>query len=110
MTWHGSSAGHPWGWANHIASLFPSLESAPNVLGCRSTDGVVCKRGKPMRVSCEGVDGINVEGEVIAGDRVDESTGMVDLDGTFTVRCDDGVCFTVRGWLVDIEVLVAEAS
>ena len=63
-----------------------------------------------MRVLCEGVDGTNVEGKVIGGESMDESTGMVDLDGTFTVRCDDGACFTVHGWLVDVEILEVNAS
>ena len=63
-----------------------------------------------MRVLCEGVDGSNVEGEVIGGESVDESTGRVDLGATFTVRCDDGVCYTVHGWLVDVELLEVEPS
>ena len=63
-----------------------------------------------MRVLCEGLDGSNVEGEVISGDFIDVSTGLVDLDGTFTVRCDDGVCFAIHGWLVDVEVLEAETK
>jgi hypothetical protein len=58
-----------------------------------------------MRVLCDAMDGSNVEGEVIGGQFVNEATGLVDLDGTFTVQCDDGVCFSVHGWLVDVEVL-----
>jgi hypothetical protein len=70
----------------------------------------VLKVGERMRVLCEGLDGSNVEGEVIGGDFIDVSTGLVDLDATFTVRCDDGACFAVHGWLVDVEVLDGETQ
>ena len=57
-----------------------------------------------MRVLVDGLDTV-IEGEVIGGELLDGQSGQFDLESEFTVRCDDGVCFTVHGWLVDVEVL-----
>ena len=58
-----------------------------------------------MRVLCSGMDGSDVEGEVIGGEFYDPGTGHCDLEDTFTVRCDDGEVFQVHGWMVKITVL-----
>jgi|GEM_PF-3542606 len=58
-----------------------------------------------MRVLCSGIDGRDIEGEVIGGEDFDVASGSCDLDSTFTVRCDDGALFQVHGWLVDVTVL-----
>lgn len=60
-----------------------------------------------MRVLCSGLDGRELEGEVIGGDYFDEVSGEVDLTETFTVRTDEGAVFSVHGWLVDVVVLQA---
>ena len=57
-----------------------------------------------MRVLVDGLDTV-IEGEVIGGELLDGQSGRFDLESEFTVRCDDGVCFTVHGWLVDVEIL-----
>ncbi len=59
------------------------------------------------RVLLSGLDGSNLEGEVIGGESYDPDTGQCDLEDTFTVRRDDGNLFEVHGWLLDI-TLVAE--
>ncbi len=60
-----------------------------------------------MRVICSTMDGVELEGEVIGGEDFDEAAGTVDLDARFTIRVDDGTCFTVNGWLVDVTVVQA---
>ena len=62
-----------------------------------------------MRVLVDGLDTV-IEGEVIGGELLDGVNGQYDLESAFTVRCDDGVCFTVHGWLVDVEILDRPAS
>ena len=47
----------------------------------------------------------SVEGVVIGGTPMDETSGDFDLDCEFIVRCDDGAQFRVPGWAVDITVL-----
>lgn len=46
-----------------------------------------------------------IEGEVIGGELLDGVSGQYDLECAFTVKSDDGVCFLVHGWLVDVEIL-----
>jgi hypothetical protein len=58
-----------------------------------------------MRVLGSGLDGSELEGEVIGGEYCDEVSGEVDLAETFTVRTDKGAVFSVHGWLVDVVVL-----
>ena len=58
-----------------------------------------------MRVHCSGVNGGDVEGEVIGREFYDPDTGECDLEDTFTVRRDDGAVFKVHGWLVDVTVM-----
>ena len=57
-----------------------------------------------MRVLIDGLDTV-IEGEVIGGSLLDGVGGTFDLDAEFTVRCDDGVCFRVHGWMVEVEIL-----
>ncbi len=57
-----------------------------------------------MRVLVDGLDTV-IEGEVIGGKLLDDQSGRFDLESEFTVKRDDGACFTVHGWLVDVEVL-----
>jgi hypothetical protein len=57
-----------------------------------------------MRVLVDGLDTV-IEGEVIGGELLDGQSGSFDLESEFTVRCDDGACFAVLGWLVDVEIL-----
>ena len=49
-----------------------------------------------------------IEGDVIDGELLDGVGGEFDLDAEFTVRCDDGQCFRIQGWMVDIEIVVEE--
>ena len=58
-----------------------------------------------MRVICSGLDGSDVEGEVIGGEVYDPDTGRCDLEETFTVRCDNGEVFQVHGWMVDVTIM-----
>ena len=51
-----------------------------------------------MRVLCSGLDGSDVEGEVIGGKFNNPDTGRCDLEETSTVRCDNGEVFQVHGW------------
>ncbi len=60
-----------------------------------------------MRVRCSGIDGYDVEGEVIGGEDFDPFSQTCDLESIFTVRCDDGAIFEVHGWLVDVTVVEA---
>ncbi len=62
-----------------------------------------------MRVLVDGLDTV-IEGEVIGGELLDGVSGLYDLGSAFTVRCDDGVCFAVYGWLVDVAILDRPAS
>jgi hypothetical protein len=65
----------------------------------------VCKPGtEVMRVLVDGLDTM-IEGEVIGGELLDGQSRRFDLEAEFTVRCDDGACFTVHGWLVAVEIL-----
>ncbi len=57
-----------------------------------------------MRVLVDGLEKV-ITGEVIGGELLDGESGQFDLEAEFTVRCDNGACFTVHGWLVDVEVL-----
>ena len=57
-----------------------------------------------MRVLVDGLHTV-IEGDVIGGKVLDGQSGRFDLESEFTVRCDDGVCFTVHGWMLDVEVL-----
>ena len=57
----------------------------------------------PTRVVAESGDGqLYLEGEIVGGVR-DEDGGW-DLDGTFTVRTDDGELVRVNGWCCFVEV------
>ena len=51
-----------------------------------------------------------IEGEVISGELLDGQSGQFDLQSEFTVRCDNGACFTVHGWLVGVKVLTEPAE
>ncbi|MBB5060300.1 hypothetical protein HDF16_005036 [Granulicella aggregans] len=57
-----------------------------------------------MRVLVDGVDTV-IEGEVIGGTPVGGVDGQFDLGDEFTVRCDDGQCFLINGWMVEVEIL-----
>ncbi len=57
-----------------------------------------------MRVLIDGLDAV-IEGEVIGGELLDGVSGEFDLECEFTVRCDDGVCFRIHGWMVEVEIL-----
>ena len=57
-----------------------------------------------MRVLVDGLDTV-IEGEVIGGELLDGVSGKYDLEAAFTVQCDDGACFLVHGWLVDVEIV-----
>ncbi len=35
-------------------------------------------------------------------------SGQFDLGAEFIVRCDDGQCVGIHGWLVEVEVLFEE--
>jgi hypothetical protein len=58
-----------------------------------------------MRVLCSAIDGEDIEGEIIGGEDFKLVDGSVDLESAFTVRCDDGTCHRVHGWLVDVSVI-----
>ena len=60
-----------------------------------------------MRVLVETLDAV-IEGEVIGGEMDGGVSGGFDLEGVFTVRRDDGQCFLVHGWLVEVEVLIED--
>jgi hypothetical protein len=57
-----------------------------------------------MRVMVELLE-ITVEGDVIAGDPLEEGSADFDLGSTFTVLCDDGAKFKIHGWMVETIVL-----
>ena len=44
-------------------------------------------------------------GVVVDGVPVDEGSGDFDLEREFTVQCEDGALFKVKGWAVDVTVL-----
>jgi hypothetical protein len=46
-----------------------------------------------------------LEGVVIDGIPIEESSAEFDLECEFTLRCDDGATYKVPGWAVDITVL-----
>ncbi len=62
-----------------------------------------------MRVLVDGIETV-IEGEVIGGELLDGASGRYDLAAAFTVKCDNGACFLVHGWLVDVEILNSSAS
>ena len=62
-----------------------------------------------MRVLVDGLDTV-IEGEVISGELLDGQSGQFNLESEFTVRCDDGACFTIHGWLIDVEILIEPAG
>jgi len=47
----------------------------------------------------------SIEGVVIDAEGYDEANDDFDLEGTFTVRCDDGACFIIHGWMADVTIL-----
>ena len=53
-----------------------------------------------MRVFVEGLFAV-IEGEVIDGEPLNEFSGEYDLDCEYTVRCDNGKCFKIFGWMVE---------
>jgi hypothetical protein len=57
-----------------------------------------------MRVLVDGLDAV-IEGEVIDGVLLDGVSGQFDLECEYTVRCDDGACFKIHGWMVEPEIL-----
>jgi hypothetical protein len=57
-----------------------------------------------MRVLVDGLDAV-IEGEVIDGELLDGVSGRFDLECAYTVRCDDGTCFRIHGWMVEAEIL-----
>jgi hypothetical protein len=57
-----------------------------------------------MRVLIDG-EGTVIEGEVIGGSLVSDLAGDYDLADEFTVRCDNGQCFLINGWMVEVEVV-----
>ena len=61
-----------------------------------------------MRVVVETLDDV-IEGDVIDGLLLDGVSGSFDLNAAFTVRCDDGQCVQIHGWLVAVEVLPEES-
>jgi len=50
-------------------------------------------------------EGTVIEGEVIGGSLVRDVAGDYDLADEFTVRCDDGQCFLIYGWMVEVEAV-----
>jgi len=46
-----------------------------------------------------------LEGVVVEGVPVEESSAAFDLHCEFTVRCDDGALYKVQGWAADVTVL-----
>ena len=42
---------------------------------------------------------------MIGGELLDGVSGPFDLEVEFTVRCDDGACFRIHGWMVEVEIL-----
>lgn len=46
-----------------------------------------------------------LEGVVIDGSPMEESSGYFDLYCEFIVLCDDGARYKVQGWAVDVTVL-----
>ena len=57
-----------------------------------------------MRVLIDG-EGTVIEGEVLGGALVSDRAGNYDLADEFAVRCDDGECFLINGWTVEVEVV-----
>lgn len=50
-----------------------------------------------------------IEGLVVDGTGAYVAVGDLDLESSFIVRCDDGELFIIHGWLVDIDIISAEA-
>lgn len=57
-----------------------------------------------MRVLVDVLDAV-IDGEVIEGELLDGVSGQFDLECEYTVRCDDGACFWIHGWMVAAEIL-----
>ena len=57
-----------------------------------------------MRVLVDDLDAV-IEGEVIGGELLNGVHCEYDLEAAFTVQCDNGACFLVHGWLVDVKIL-----
>ena len=60
-----------------------------------------------MRVLVDGLETGVIEGEVVDGEPLDTLDMCFDLDGRFTVQCDDGSRVVVDGLLVEIEILAS---
>lgn len=60
-----------------------------------------------MRVLVETLEDV-IEGDIIDGELLDGMSGHFDLGAEFTVRCDDGQCVRIHGWLVEVEVVFEE--
>ena len=58
-----------------------------------------------MRVLVDGLHAV-IEGDVVDGKLLDCVAGEFGLDAESIVRSDDGACFQIHGWLVEVEVLV----
>jgi hypothetical protein len=46
-----------------------------------------------------------LEGVVVDGIPLNETSGEFDLECEFTLRCNDGAHFKVQGWVVDVTAL-----
>ena len=57
-----------------------------------------------MRVLVDGLDTV-IEGKVIGGELLDGVSGQYDLEACLHRQCDDGACFLVHGWLVDVKIV-----
>ena len=57
-----------------------------------------------MRVLVDGLDAV-IKGDLIDGKLSDGVAGEFDLNAEFIVRCNDGACLQIHGWLVKVELL-----
>lgn len=57
-----------------------------------------------MRVLVETLEDV-IEEDVIDGVLLDGVSGGFDLGAEFTLRCDDGRCVQIHGWMVEVEVV-----
>ena len=62
-----------------------------------------------MRVLVETFEDV-IEGDVVDGQLLDGVSGRFDLGAEFTVRCDDGKCVRIHGWMVEVEVLFEDLT
>jgi hypothetical protein len=46
-----------------------------------------------------------IDGEVIGGELPDGVAGQFDFEAEFTVRCDNGACFRIQEWMIEVEIL-----